>query len=184
MTPAQVERFKETPRCIACAACYSACPAVEADPIFPDPWPSRKLYRFVVDPRDGGHEERLLRIQTEGYGCACVVHLCTERVRRMCGRPSGSANIEGDGDRAPRRDGARSKHAVGFKENMRERGILNEFKLVRQTYNPIEMIGQIPQGLRVYRKKPEILHAPPKIEGQEEVDKLDQLLEDADESEQ
>src|SRR5271157_6616444 len=66
MTPAQVERFKETPRCIACAACYSACPAAEVDPEFPGPMALAKLYRFVVDPRDTAHQERLVRIQPNG----------------------------------------------------------------------------------------------------------------------
>ncbi|MFZ1022687.1 MAG: succinate dehydrogenase/fumarate reductase iron-sulfur subunit [Thermoplasmata archaeon] len=184
MTPAQVERFKETPRCIACAACYSACPAVEADSEFPGPMALAKLYRFVVDPRDGGHEERLLRIQTGGLWLCLRCHLCTEACPKDV-RPS--ERIRDLKEMAVRLQGATehgSKHVVGFKENIRERGVLNEFKLVRQTYNPVEMIGQIPQGLRVYRKKPEILHAPPKIEGQEEVDKLYELLEDSDGSEE
>jgi succinate dehydrogenase / fumarate reductase, iron-sulfur subunit len=180
MTPAEVERFKETPRCISCAACYSACPAVEADAEFPGPMALAKLYRFVVDPRDGGHMERLLRIQTEGLWLCLRCHLCTEACpkdvqpsQRIRDLKEMAVKLQGGTEHG-------SKHAVGFKENIRERGVLNEFKLVRQTYNPIEMIGQLPQGLRVYRKKPEILHAPRKIEGQEEVDKLYELLEDSD----
>ncbi len=180
MTPAQVERFKETPRCIACAACYSACPAVEADSEFPGPMALAKLYRFVVDPRDGGHEERLLRIQTSGLWLCLRCHLCTEACPKDV-RPS--ERIRDLKEMAIALQGATehgSKHAVGFKENIRERGVLNEFKLVRQTYNPIELLGQIPQGLRVYRKKPEILHKPRRIEGQDEVDKLYEMLEDSD----
>jgi succinate dehydrogenase / fumarate reductase, iron-sulfur subunit len=180
MTPAEVERFKETPRCISCAACYSACPAVEADAEFPGPMALAKLYRFVVDPRDGGHPERLLRIQTEGLWLCLRCHLCTEACpkdvqpsQRIRDLKEMAVKLQGGTEHG-------SKHAVGFKENIRERGVLNEFKLVRQTYNPIEMIGQLPQGLRVYRKKPEILHAPRKIEGQDEVDKLYELLEDSD----
>ena len=78
MSPAEVERFYETPRCIACAACYSACPAVESDPAFPGPMALAKLYRFVVDPRDRAHQDRLLRIQTEGLWLCLRCHLCTE----------------------------------------------------------------------------------------------------------
>jgi succinate dehydrogenase / fumarate reductase iron-sulfur subunit len=178
MTPAQVEKFKETPRCIACGACYSACPAVEADAEFPGPMALAKLYRFVVDPRDGDQRGRLLRIQPGGLWLCLRCHLCSE----AC--PKGvepSQRIRDLKEMAIGLQGATehgSKHAIGFKENIRERGVLNEFKLVRQTYNPLEMLGQVPQGLKIARKKPEILKAPKKIEGHGEVVKLYELLDD------
>lgn len=179
MTPAQVEAFKETPRCIACAACYSACPAVEADAQFPGPMALAKLYRFVVDPRDGAHQDRLLRIQPDGLWLCLRCHLCTEACPKDV---APSERIRDLKEMAIAAQGATengSRHAVGFKENIRERGLLNEFKLVRQTYNPVDLIGQVPQGLRIYRKKKEILKAPHAIEGQEQVEKLYEILDDA-----
>ena len=172
MTPEQVARFYETPRCIACAACYSACPAVEADAEFPGPMSLAKLYRFVVDPRDGQSRERLLRIQPDGLWLCLRCHLCTEACPKDV-RPS--ERIRDLKELAIRAQGASehgSKHAVGFKENIRERGLLNEFKLVRQTYSPLEALGQITQGVRMVRKKPEILKAPPKIARLDEVETL------------
>jgi len=65
-----------------------------------------------------------------------------------------------------------SRHAVGFKENIADRGLLNEMRLVRQTFGPIGMLGQVGQGLKVMRKKPEILRKPPRIEGVEELEKI------------
>lgn len=179
MTPAQVEAFKETPRCIACAACYSACPAVEADAQFPGPMALAKLYRFVVDPRDGAHQDRLLRIQPDGLWLCLRCHLCTEACPKEV---APSERIRDLKEMAIAAQGATengSRHALGFKENIRERGLLNEFKLVRQTYNPVDLIGQVPQGLRIYRKKKEILQAPHAIEGQEQVEKLYEILDDA-----
>ena len=179
MTPAQVEAFKETPRCIACAACYSACPAVEADAQFPGPMALAKLYRFVVDPRDGAHQDRLLRIQPDGLWLCLRCHLCTEACPKDV---APSERIRDLKEMAIAAQGATengSRHALGFKENIRERGLLNEFKLVRQTYNPVDLIGQVPQGLRIYRKKKEILQAPHAIEGQEQVEKLYEILDDA-----
>jgi succinate dehydrogenase / fumarate reductase iron-sulfur subunit len=178
MTPEQVDRFKETPRCIACAACYSACPAVEADPAFPGPMALAKLYRFVVDPRDQGTQDRLVRIQTEGLWLCLRCHLCTEACPKDV-RPS--ERIRDLKELAIAAQGATehgSRHAVAFKENIRERGQLNEMKLARQTAGPLGLLAQVPQGIRIWRKKPELLKAPHRIEGEEEVEKIYAALDD------
>ncbi|HTW39832.1 MAG TPA: succinate dehydrogenase iron-sulfur subunit [Thermoplasmata archaeon] len=172
MTTEEVERFKETPRCIACAACYSACPAVSADPGFPGPMALAKLYRFVVDPRDTAHQDRLLRIQPGGLWTCLRCHLCTEACPKDV-RPSERIRdlkemaiaVQGATERG-------SKHAVGFKNNIRDRGVLSEAALVRQTSGVAGMIGQLGQGVRIYRKKPEILKKPHPIEGLDEVRKI------------
>jgi len=179
MSPAQVEMFKETPRCIACGSCYSACPAVEADPEFPGPMALAKLYRFVVDPRDGARRDRLLRIQPGGLWLCLRCHLCTESCPKDV---EPSQRIRDLKEMAIQLQGATengSRHAVGFKENIRERGTLNELKLVRQTYMPLDMLARIPQGLRMARRKPEFIRTPPKIAGLDEVEKLYQILDDA-----
>ncbi len=176
MTPEEVERFRETPRCIACAACFSACPAVEADPAFPGPMALAKLYRFVVDPRDQGHQDRLARIQTEGLWLCLRCHLCTEACPKDV-RPSErirdlkemAVAVQGGTEHG-------SKHAIGFKDNIRDRGLLNEMKLVRQTSGVVGVLEQLPQGMRIVRKRPELIRKPHRIEGMDEVEKIYEAL--------
>jgi succinate dehydrogenase / fumarate reductase, iron-sulfur subunit len=172
MTPAEVERFKETPRCISCGACYSACPAVEADPEFPGPMALAKLYRFVVDPRDAATQGRLRKIQTSGLWLCLRCHLCTEACPKDV-RPSERIRdlkelaVQAQGGTEPG-----SRHAIGFLNNIEERGVLNELKLVRQTSGITGLVGSIPQGIRIRRKKPEITQTPHPIEGLDDVKKI------------
>ena len=172
MTPEEVDRFKETPRCIACAACFSACPAVEADPAFPGPMALAKLYRFVVDPRDGATQDRLVRIQPNGLWLCLRCHLCTEACPKDV-RPSERIRdlkemaiaVQGGTEHG-------SKHAIGFKDNIVDLGLLNEMKLVRQTFGVGGMLGQLPQGLKIWRKKPEVIRKPHRIDGADELEKI------------
>ena len=178
MSPTQVERFKETPRCISCAACYSACPAVEADPEFPGPMALAKLYRFVVDPRDGGTEARLRQIQTSGLWLCLRCHLCTEACPKDV-RPSERIRdlkelaIDAQGGTE-----AGSRHAIGFLHNLEDAGTLNELKLVRQTSGLAGMASAAGQGIRIWRKKPEIMKSPHPIEGMDEVKRIYRALEE------
>jgi len=176
MTPAEVDRFENTPRCIACAACFSACPAVADDPAFPGPMALAKLYRFVVDPRDAGRQDRLVRIQTEGLWLCLRCHLCTEACPKEV-RPS--ERIRDLKAMAIAAQGATehgSRHVVGFKQNIREGGTLNEMKLVRQTYGLFGMLPQLPHGLKIWRKKPEVARRPPAIEGADELEQIYRAL--------
>jgi succinate dehydrogenase / fumarate reductase, iron-sulfur subunit len=182
MTPEQVERFKETPRCIACGACYSACPAVEADPAFPGPMALAKLYRFVVDPRDKDQKNRLVRIQPDGLWLCLRCHLCTEACPKDVRPSERIRDLKEMAIAAGGRSENGSRHAHAFKENIGEAGVLNEMKLVRQTYGPVDLLKSVPQGIKLARKKPEILKRPHPIEGMDEVKAIYQALDpEADE---
>ncbi|MCI4357829.1 MAG: succinate dehydrogenase/fumarate reductase iron-sulfur subunit [Thermoplasmata archaeon] len=176
MTPEQVARFEETPRCIACAACYSACPAVEADPAFPGPMALAKLYRFVVDPRDAATKQRLVKIQPGGLWLCLRCHLCTEACPKGVRPSERIMDLKELALQAQGATEAGSRHALAFKDNIRERGILNELRLVRQTSGYGGILAQLPQGIRLVRKKPEIRKTPKEIQGREEVEKLYEIL--------
>src|SRR5918996_1142496 len=54
--------------CIHCGVCVSACLSMEVDPDFIGPAALAKAYRFVGDPRDGEHEERLRDLAEDPHG--------------------------------------------------------------------------------------------------------------------
>ena len=64
--------------CIHCGACVSACLSLEVDPEFVGPAALAKAYRFVGDPRDGAHEERL-----QGPGRGPARHLRLHPLLRL-----------------------------------------------------------------------------------------------------
>ena len=79
----------QTMACIQCGACVSACLALEVDPDFVGPAASAKAYRFVGDPRDGQHEERLKDLAEDPHGiydcthCFACVEVCPKDVAPM-----------------------------------------------------------------------------------------------------
>jgi succinate dehydrogenase / fumarate reductase iron-sulfur subunit len=75
--------------CIHCGACVSACLSMEVDPDFVGPAALAKAYRFVGDPRDGAHEERLRDLAEDPHGiydcthCFACIEVCPKDVAPM-----------------------------------------------------------------------------------------------------
>ena len=79
----------QTMACIQCGACVSDCLSMEVDPLFIGPAALAKAYRFVGDPRDGQHEERLHDLAEDPHGiydcthCFNCIEACPKGVAPM-----------------------------------------------------------------------------------------------------
>jgi succinate dehydrogenase iron-sulfur subunit len=144
----------QTMACIQCGACVSDCLAMEVDPLFIGPAALAKAYRFVGDPRDGQHGERLEDLAEDPHGiydcthCFNCIDACPKgvapmdqimRLRRAAGR-------EGIDDR---NNGHR--HETAFVENIERNGILHEADLLPDSYGGKlhpravpELVGSLP----------------------------------------
>ena len=124
--------------CIQCGACVSDCLSMEVDPLFVGPAALAKAYRFVGDPRDGQHEERLNDLAQDPHGmydcthCFMCIEACPKgvapmsqimRLRRIAGTDH-EIDDENNGHR----------HETAFTENIRKNGLLHEADLLPDSY--------------------------------------------------
>jgi succinate dehydrogenase / fumarate reductase iron-sulfur subunit len=145
--------------CIQCGACVSDCLALEVDPDFTGPAALAKSYRFVGDPRDDEHYERLKHLAEDPSGmytcthCFKCVDACPKGVNPM-GQIMRLRRLAGsDYDIEDRNNGYRHEHA--FVENIRRNGLLHEADLLPDSYggkfhpNAVpELIASLPIVLR------------------------------------
>jgi succinate dehydrogenase / fumarate reductase iron-sulfur subunit len=124
--------------CIQCGACVSDCLSMEVDPLFIGPAALAKAYRFVGDPRDGQHYERLKDLAEDEHGmydcthCFQCIEACPKgvapmsqimRLRRIAGR---------DHEIDDRNNGHR--HEMAFVKNIEKNGLLHEADLLPDSY--------------------------------------------------
>src|SRR4051795_2423528 len=127
----------QTMACIQCAACVSDCLSMEVDPLFIGPAALAKAYRFVGDPRDGQHYERLKNLSEDPHGiydcthCFNCIEACPKGVAPMSQimrlrRLSGRQGIE------DRNNGHR--HELAFVKNIERNVLLHEADLLPDSY--------------------------------------------------
>ena len=141
--------------CIQCGACVSDCLSMEVDPLFIGPAALAKAYRFVGDPRDAQHYERLKDLAEDPHGiydcthCFKCIEACPKgvapmsqimRLRRIAGN---------DFDIDDRNNGHRHEHA--FVKNIEKNGLLHEADLLPDSYGGKfhpravpELVGSLP----------------------------------------
>ncbi|MDQ3371115.1 MAG: succinate dehydrogenase/fumarate reductase iron-sulfur subunit [Actinomycetota bacterium] len=124
--------------CIQCGACVSDCLSMEVDPLFIGPAALAKAYRFVGDPRDAQHSERLNDLAQDPHGiydcthCFKCIEACPKgvapmsqimRLRRISSRDHGIVD---------RNNGER--HEIAFTNLVRDHGLLWEAELLPRSY--------------------------------------------------
>jgi succinate dehydrogenase / fumarate reductase iron-sulfur subunit len=150
--------------CIQCGACVSDCLSMEVDPLFVGPAALAKAYRFVGDPRDGQHEQRLKDLAEDPHGiydcthCFNCIEACPKgvapmsqimRLRRIAG---------GDHGIDDRNNGHR--HELAFVKNIEKNGLLHEADLLPYSYGGKfhpravpELVGSLPVILKALQRR-------------------------------
>jgi succinate dehydrogenase / fumarate reductase iron-sulfur subunit len=128
----------QTMACIQCGACVSDCLSMEVDPGFIGPAALSKAYRFVGDPRDAEHEERLKDLSEDEQGiydcthCFNCIDACPKGVDPMSQIMRLRRKAADDYEIEDRNNGSRHEHA--FVKNIRKNGLLNEADLLPDSY--------------------------------------------------
>jgi succinate dehydrogenase / fumarate reductase, iron-sulfur subunit len=136
----------QTMACIQCGACVSDCLSMEIDPLFVGPAALAKSYRFVGDPRDAEHHQRLLDLSQDPHGiydcthCFNCIDACPKgvdpmsqimRLRRRAGNDE-KINDANNGHR----------HEDAFVTLVRDYGLLNEAELLPRSYGGNSWFGK------------------------------------------
>jgi succinate dehydrogenase / fumarate reductase, iron-sulfur subunit len=150
--------------CIQCGACVSDCLSMEVDPLFIGPAALAKAYRFVGDPRDGQHRERLKDLAEDPHGiydcthCFNCIEACPKgvapmsqimRLRRIAGS---------DHEIDDRNNGHRHENA--FVKNIERNGLLHEADLLPDSYGGRfhpravpELVSSLPVILKALKRR-------------------------------
>jgi succinate dehydrogenase / fumarate reductase iron-sulfur subunit len=124
--------------CIQCGACVSDCLAMEVDPLFVGPAALAKAYRFVGDPRDAEHHERLHDLSEDPHGiydcthCFNCIEACPKgvdpmnQIMRLRRRAGTDEHIQDPNNG--------HRHENAFVKNIRKNGLLQEADLLADSY--------------------------------------------------
>jgi succinate dehydrogenase / fumarate reductase, iron-sulfur subunit len=155
----------QTMACIQCGACVSDCLSMEIDPGFIGPAALSKAYRFVGDPRDADHYERLKDLAEDEHGlydcthCFNCIDACPKgvapmsqimRLRRLAGT---------DEEITDRNNG--NRHEEAFSTLVRDYGLLNEAELLPRSWGGNSWFGKFhpDAGLVLLKSLPAIIPA-------------------------
>jgi succinate dehydrogenase / fumarate reductase, iron-sulfur subunit len=136
----------QTMACIQCGACVSDCLSMEIDPGFIGPAALAKAYRFVGDPRDADHEQRLKDLSEDEGGlydcthCFNCIDACPKEVAPMSQIMRLRRRAGNDFHINDRNNGHR--HEDAFVTLVRDYGLLNEAELLPRSYGGNSWFGK------------------------------------------
>lgn len=175
------EQVNAVSNCIMCGLCFSDCTELEVNAGFHGPAALAKAFRFVADPREGQKTDRLKTLSEQGGIWDCVrCGMCVD----AC--PKGVAPMEAIGKLRHRAieagitNNKGAKHAIVFKDDILNGGLLNEPKMLIKTTGILGAFHHIPDALNLAKKGKVPSFFPEKIEGLDEVKRLFKVLDETE----
>jgi succinate dehydrogenase / fumarate reductase iron-sulfur subunit len=167
-----MQRLYKESKCILCAACYSECNSLTADPDFVGPAAFAWGYRFAADIRDDRRKERakLYSGQHGIWDCTRCMY-CNERCPKGVDPRDAIEKLGGVAFQEGVQHDKGARHAKAFLISMRTGGKLNETLLVPFT-DPIGAPLDAPFALKMLRKGKAPSPLPHKIKQHDEVKRL------------
>jgi succinate dehydrogenase / fumarate reductase, iron-sulfur subunit len=132
--------------CIQCGACVSDCLSMEIDPLFVGPAALAKAYRFVGDPRDAEHAERLKDLSEDEHGiydcthCFNCIDACPKEVAPMSQIMRLRRRAGNDFKINDRNNGHR--HEESFVTLIRDYGLLHEAEVLPRSFGGNSWFGK------------------------------------------
>jgi len=136
----------QTMACIQCGACVSDCLSMEIDPGFIGPAALSKAYRFVGDPRDADHSERLKDLSEDPHGlydcthCFNCIDACPKGVAPMSQIMRLRRRAGSDEEINDRNNG--NRHEEAFSTLVQDYGLLNEAELLPRSWGGNSWFGK------------------------------------------
>src|ERR1700748_3624715 len=136
----------QTMACIQCGACVSDCLSMEIDPLFVGPAALAKAYRFVGDPRDAEHSERLKDLSEDEHGiydcthCFNCIDACPKEVAPMSQIMRLRRRAGADYEINDRNNGHR--HEESFVTLVRDYGLWHEAELLPRSFGGDSWFGK------------------------------------------
>jgi succinate dehydrogenase / fumarate reductase iron-sulfur subunit len=136
----------QTMACIQCGACVSDCLSMEVDPEFVGPAALAKAYRFVGDPRDAEHYERLKDLSEDEHGiydcthCFNCIDACPKGVDPMSQIMRLRRKAGSDHEINDRNNG--NRHERAFTTLVRDYGLNHEAELLPRSYGGDSWFGK------------------------------------------
>ncbi len=155
----------QTMACIQCGACVSDCLSMEVDPLFIGPAALAKAYRFVGDPRDVKHQERLQDLAADPHGifdcthCFKCIEACPKGVAPMSQIMRLRRKATQDHHIVDPNNGER--HEAAFVGLVHDHGLLWEAELLPRSYGGNSWFGKFapPAGKELLQSLPVITRA-------------------------
>jgi succinate dehydrogenase / fumarate reductase iron-sulfur subunit len=150
--------------CIQCGCCVSDCLSMEVDPLFIGPAALAKAYRFVGDPRDAAHDERLRDLADDPHGmydcthCFNCIEACPKGVAPMSQIMRLRRIATADFGIVDANNGYRHENA--FVSNIERNGLLHEGDVLPDSYGgkfhpravPV-LLGSLPAILKALQRR-------------------------------
>jgi succinate dehydrogenase / fumarate reductase iron-sulfur subunit len=136
----------QTMACIQCGACVSDCLSMEVDPGFIGPAALAKAYRFVGDPRDAEHAERLKDLSEDEHGiydcthCFNCIDACPKDVAPMS-QIMRLRRIAGSDFKIDDRNNGH-RHEQAFVTLVKDYGLNHEAELLPRSYGGDSWFGK------------------------------------------